>query len=606
MDTTRTEGALARRAVVDGSGAGRVGWTGRGFARPRLGVAALAVSLCATSGGANVLDVMREELERSRKVLAEQPTPVYYLSYEITEDKSAAVNSAFGALTGWSENESRGLDIDLRVGSPEFDNTRELRSGRGGFPNFRTVVQVPLADEGLRTILWHQTDRKYKEALERFTMVQSDEQVSVEADDKSGDFSAEKAERASEDSLAIELDRAAWEDRVRRYSAPFRASPHVFAATASIWADAETRWYVNTEGSAIKTSNAYYRISITASTRAEDGMVLPRTEQFFSLTPEGLPDDETVMATVHQMVSDLAALREAPLVEPYTGPALLSGRASGVFFHEILGHRLEGHRQKGATEGQTFRKMVGESVLPATFSVVFDPTIKRLGDTDLVGAYRYDNQGVKARRVPVIVDGVLTNFLMGRIPIEGFPKSNGHGRKNTGYAPVARQSNLIVEVSETKTRDELKAQLLAMAAKEGKPFGLLFDRIQGGFTITGRSLPNAFNVTPTVVYRINLDGSEELVRGVDLIGTPLTAFSRIVAAGDDLQVFNGTCGAESGPVPVSAVSPSILVSQIEVQKKDKSQTRLPLLAPPGEASSAFGVLGSGSRGGWQGRLGEAR
>ena len=569
---------------------GRYGIVSRDACRLALGV--LGVALIAGSGFADVLDVMREELERSRDVLVEQPTPVYYLSYEITEDKSVAVNSAFGALAGWNENETRGLDIDLRVGSPDFDNTRELRSRRGGLGNLRSIVQVPLEAEGLRTILWYQTDRKYKEALERFTMVQSDEQVSVEAEDKSGDFSVEKAEQASEKSLVIDVDRGVWEERVRRFSAPFLASPHVFAANATIWADAETRWYVNTEGTAIKTSNAYYRISISASTRADDGMVLPRTEQFFSLTAEGLPDDETVMAAVHKMVSDLTALREAPLVEPYTGPALLSGRASGVFFHEILGHRLEGHRQKGATEGQTFRQMVGEAVLPTTFSVVFDPTITRLGGTDLVGAYRFDNQGVKARRVPVIVDGVLTNFLMGRIPIEGFPRSNGHGRKNTGFAPVARQSNLIVEVSETMTRDDLKAQLLAMAKKEGKPFGLLFDRIQGGFAITGRSLPNAFNVTPTVVYRINLDGSEELVRGVDLIGTPLTAFSRIVAAGDDLEVFNGTCGAESGPVPVSAVSPSILVSQIEVQKKAKSQTRLPILSPPGDATSAFGVPGA--------------
>lgn len=536
------------------------------------------------SAAADVLDIMRTELERSQKVLIEQPMPIYYLSYEITENKSVSVNSAFGALTGWNENDIRGLDIDLRVGSPDFDNTRELRSQRRGFPNYGAIVPVPLEDEALRTVLWDQTDRKYKEALERFTLVLSDEQVSIEADDKSGDFSFEKPERATEETAAIDVDRAAWEERVRRYSAPFRESPHVFAANATIWADAETRWFVNTEGSSIKTSKAYYRISISASTRADDGMVLPRTEQFFSLSPEGLADDATVMAAVRKMVGDLQALREAPLVEPYTGPALLSGRASGVFFHEVLGHRLEGHRQKGATEGQTFRKMVGESVLPSAFSVVFDPTIERLGGTDLVGAYRYDNQGVKARRVPVIVDGVLTNFLMGRTPIEGFPKSNGHGRKNTGFAPVARQSNLIVEASETKTRDELKAQLLALAVAEGKPFGLRFDRIQGGFTITGRSLPNVFNVTPTVVYRINLDGSEELVRGVDLIGTPLTAFSGIVAAGDDREVFNGSCGAESGAVPVSVVSPSILISQIEVQKKDRAQTRLPILPPPGDES----------------------
>ena len=568
--------SIPRRAMRNAKGFGR-------FA----GSAALAL-LVAEQAPADVLDVMREELERSRKVLVEQPTPIYYLSYEITEDRSVTVVGAFGALSRWSEGESRALDIDLRVGGPKLDNTRELRSQRRGFANFAQAAPVPLEEEALRTVLWYQTDKTYKEAIERFTQVQTDVQVNVEAQDKAGDFSVETREVAFEDTMEIRVDRAAWEDKVRKYTAPFADSPHIFSGNASIWADAETRWYVNSEGSAIKTSTAFYRLSISALTRAEDGMVLPRSEQFLSFTPEGLPDEETVMAVVHEMVRDLEALREAPLVEPYTGPAILSGRASGVFFHEILGHRLEGHRQKGANEGQTFRKMVGKKLLPTTFSVVFDPTIRRIRDTDLVGAYRYDNQGVKARRVPVIVNGVLTNFLMGRMPIEGFPQSNGHGRKNTGYAPVARQSNLFVEVSETKTREELKAELLAKVAREGKPFGLFFDRIQGGYTITGRSLPQAFTVNPTVVYRVNLDGSEELVRGVDLIGTPLAAFEEIVAAGDDLEVFNGTCGAESGPVPVAAVSPSILVSKIEVQKKNVSQTRLPILPPPGEPSNAFG------------------
>lgn len=571
-----TIASIPRRAMRNAKGFGR-------FA----GSAALAL-LVAEQAPADVLDVMREELERSRKVLVEQPTPIYYLSYEITEDRSVTVGGAFGALSRWSEGESRALDIDLRVGGPKLDNTRELRSQRRGFANFAQAAPVPLEEEALRTVLWYQTDKTYKQAIERFTQVQTDVQVNVAAQDKAGDFSVETREVASEDTMEIRVDRAAWEDKVRKYTAPFADSPHIFSGNASIWADAETRWYVNSEGSAIKTSTAFYRVSISALTRAEDGMVLPRSEQFLSFTPEGLPDEETVMAVVHEMVRDLEALREAPLVEPYTGPAILSGRASGVFFHEILGHRLEGHRQKGANEGQTFRKMVGKKLLPTTFSVFFDPTIRRIRDTDLVGAYRYDNQGVRARRVPVIVNGVLTNFLMGRMPIEGFPKSNGHGRKNTGYAPVARQSNLFVEVSETKTREELKAELLAKVAREGKPFGLFFDRIQGGYTITGRSLPQAFTVNPTVVYRVNLDGSEELVRGVDLIGTPLAAFEEIVAAGDDLEVFNGTCGAESGPVPVAAVSPSILVSKIEVQKKDVSQTRLPILPPPGEPSNAFG------------------
>ena len=190
-----------------------------------------------------------------------------------------------------------------------------------------------------------------------------------------------------------------------------------------------------------------------------------------------------------------------------------------------------------------------------------------------MGAYHFDNEGVRARRVTVVENGVFKNFLMSRSPIEGFPHSNGHGRRQQGFPAVARQSNLIVEVSPPVTRAALKKMLLEQVKKENKPFGLFFDDIQGGFTITQRTIPNAFNVLPIMVYRIYPDGREELVRGVDLIGTPLIAFSRIVAADDQVDVFNGICGAESGSVPVAAASPDILVSQIEVQKKKKSQER---------------------------------
>jgi predicted Zn-dependent protease len=307
---------------------------------------------------------------------------------------------------------------------------------------------------------------------------------------------------------------------------------------------------------------------------------LPLYRSWFATSESGLPDDAAVLKEVGQMIADLHTLKTAPLAEPYTGPAILSGRASGVFFHEIFGHRIEGHRQKQEQEGQTFKKMVNQAVLPDFLSVYFDPTETRSGSVELAGTYLYDNQGVKARRVTAVENGVLRNFLMSRSPIDGFPTSNGHGRKQAGFAPVARQSNLIVVSSKKVSRDELKKMLIETVKKENKPFGLLFDDIEGGFTMTGRTTPNAFNVLPEVVYRVYPDGREEMVRGVDLIGTPLDVFSRIVANDDQIGVFNGICGAESGGVPVGASSPGILVSQIEVQRKDKSQERLPVLPPP--------------------------
>jgi len=281
------------------------------------------------------------------------------------------------------------------------------------------------------------------------------------------------------------------------------------------------------------------------------------------------------------MRKELEGLVAATINEPSVGPALLTGRAAAVFFHEVFGHRAEGHRQKDAAEGQTFAKKVGEPILPSFLSIVDDTTRKKLGSEDLLGYYQFDDEGVPAQSVTLVDHGILKNFEMSRSPLVGFPNSNGHGRRQLGATPVSRQGNLIVESSKTVTNAELRAMLIELIKKQGKPFGLLIDDIAGGFTFTGRGQPQAFQVLPLVVYKVFADGRpDELVRGVDIVGTPLAALTKIVATGDTPEVFNGYCGAESGSVPVSAASPAILTSELEVQKKETSTDRPPILPPP--------------------------
>jgi len=531
-----------------------------------------------------VLEAMKAELERSMQTLKSQPTPPYFLSYEITEDAVVGVNGSFGKIENSTENRHRQLDIDLRVGDYTLDSTHSIRGDfGGGFDRF-SYIEAPMEDDpdALRSVLWYYTDKKYKRAVEQLTKVKTNVEVKVEQEDKSDDFSREAPERQLDEIPPLGVNRRQWEDKIRKYTAPFARYGNIYEAQASFTADRETRWYTNSEGAAVQVSQIFYRLIIYAFTKADDGMELPRYESYASFTPQGLPDDATVLKAVEKMIQDLQALRTAPIVDPYTGPAILSGRASAVFFHEVFGHRIEGHRQKEEEEGQTFKKKVNEKMLPDNFSVFADPTLRHLGKTELVGAYHFDNEGVPARRVTVVDKGVFKSFLMSRSPIEGFPQSNGHGRRQQGFAPVARQSNLIVEVARPLSRQGLKQRLLEEVKKTNKPFGLYFEDIQGGFTITQRTSPNAFNVLPIIVYRVYPDGREELVRGVDLIGTPLTAFSKILAGSDQVGVFNGICGAESGSVPVAAASPEILVEQIEVQKKEKSQERPPLLPPPFE------------------------
>jgi len=553
-----------------------------------LGLGAAGPAAAKPPAAAPVLQAMQQELERSMRALRAQPIPPYFLGYEITETHTVTVRGVFGCITSSQESRNRLLDIDLRVGSYDLDNTHPLR----GRPRFggRMPIRVPLQDDvdAIRSILWYQTDREYRQATEQLTRVQTDVQVKVDPEDKSADFSHEPAEKHREAPIDVKLDRRLWEDKIRRCTAPFASHPEILRANASVSGESRTRWFVSSEGAEIQTSERTVRLVIEAMTKAEDGMELPRYESFSAPHPEGLPSDAEISAVVERMIADLVALRAAPVVEPYTGPAILSGRASGVFFHEVFGHRIEGHRQKDEEEGQTFKKMVGEKLLPATFSVYFDPTLTTYEGRTLVGSYRYDNQGVRAQRVAAVKDGIFGTFLMSRAPIEGFLHSNGHGRRQAGFEPVARQSNLLVEVENPDTPAALTQKLLDLVREQGKPFGLRFEDIQGGFTMTGRTIPNAFNVLPIIVYRVFPDGREELVRGVDLIGTPLTAFSQIVAGGDSVSVFNGVCGAESGFVPVSAASPAILLSQIEVQKKQKAQDRPPILPAPTEPGPPTG------------------
>jgi predicted Zn-dependent protease len=285
------------------------------------------------------------------------------------------------------------------------------------------------------------------------------------------------------------------------------------------------------------------------------------------------------------MSADVKALENAPVLEPYSGPAILSGRAAAVFFHEALGHRVEGTRQRESDSGQTFTHKVGEHILPSFINVVDDPTLTKYsqlpGPIELMGAYQFDDEGIRAERVDVASKGVLHGFLMSRTPVRSFSASNGHGRAEPGQIPVGRQGNLIVTSDKSVPRERLRKMLIDEVKKRKKPYGLLFGDVEGGYTLTHRFVAQVFQVFPLMVWRIYPDGRpDELVRGAELVGTPLVTLGKIEAAGDDPQVFNGYCGAESGYIPVSAVAPSLLISEMEVQKKARSYDRPPLLSPP--------------------------
>jgi predicted Zn-dependent protease len=529
-----------------------------------------------------LLPAMKAELERSMKTLGSQDPPAYYIGYTLTDTERVTVSGSNSALLNSDFNRNRWLEISVRTGSYNLDNTHKVDGKQP--PSGGPGTNAPLDDdpEVLRRAIWLETDKQYRAAAEALIKIKTGKEVKVQTEEgQAPDFSREKPQVFTGPWVSFSLDRKPWEQRVRDYTAYFRQSTAIINSIVTFTAQAQNVLQLTSEGTQLQFGQIRYRLELFIQGKAGDGMDINRYYNFDWVDPVDAPDDKAVLAAAGQLRKEMEGLVASPLNDPTVGPALLTGRAAAVFFHEVFGHRAEGHRQKDVNEGQTFAKKVDQQILPEFLTVVDDPTSKRLAKQDLLGYYQYDDEGVIAERVTLVDHGVLKNFEMSRSPLKDFPHSNGHGRRQLGAEPVSRQGNLIVESNKAVTNAELRAKLIELIKQQNKPYGLLIDDIAGGFTFTGRGQPQAFQVEPLVVYKVFPDGRpDELVRGVDIVGTPLAALTKIVATGDTPEVFNGYCGAESGYVPVSASAPAILTSELEVQKKQSSTDRPPILPPP--------------------------
>src|SRR5580658_7617474 len=317
-----------------------------------------------------LLDAMTTELHRAFTSLGKpgpgQPEPdkqlpPYFLSYSVSDASYVGIRAQYGALVDSAANHVRVADVQVRLGSPKLDNTHGTH--RGSAIN---SMEIPLTDdrEALERTLWLATNTGYGSALDNFLRVKTESQVRAKEEDTSPDFSQE-APQTYIGTLAppVVVDRAAWAQRIKALSKIFREFPDVYQNVVMMTAQNETDYFSSSEGSQVVTPHMQARIEVFAVTRADDGMDMFRAQTFEAETADGLPAQPELEAAIRELGKSLEALRKAPVTEPFDGPAILSGRAAAVFFHEVLGHRLEGQRQRGDEEGQTFTKDIGKPIL---------------------------------------------------------------------------------------------------------------------------------------------------------------------------------------------------------------------------------------------------
>ena len=556
---------------------------------PILLICTLLIPVQAKQIQSPVLNTLEQELNREFKQLKKAKPPVYFMSYQITERDNFYLSATLGTINYEKTVNEAYLDVDVRVGSPELDNTRKIKlidmdrlsnnSNKNPF-----LIKVSLTnDKALKNTLWLTTDLAAKAAQEQYLKVVNNTKTASTRNDNSADFSKtpKKPSKYIANMPEIKIDVPQLKKEMKELSSLMKGYDFIYASSMDFDLIRETNYFVNSEGTKIKEPRVLIRLNYQINSRNKDGMQLSRTNSYDGITMADLPGQEKIKQDILKSIEELKQLQNAPSADTFHGPVILKNRAAGVFFHEILGHRVEGHRQKDDDFGQTFTQKVGKQIVSPIITVYDDPTMTHFKNTPLRGHYLYDDEGTPAQKAMMVENGILKGFLMGRSPIKNFPNSNGHGRKSYGRKVVSRMGVTVVKAQNQIPYEELVKKLKEEIKRQNKPYGLIIDDISGGFTNTDTYSPQSFKVQPLLVYKVFPDDRpNELIRGADIVGTPLTSFNKIIAAADDDALFNGTCGAESGWVPVSAIAPSMLISELEVEKVNKTYENLPILPPP--------------------------
>lgn len=538
-------------------------------------------------GQDSLLRILQHELGKINQTLNKQEQPPYFIDFRLNELKTTVLQYSSGNLARCeTDNHNRVLSIGLRIGSYKEDNTSSQTDMEGSDQGLQNITcQLPLDNDSLAIgqIIRKDVDLAYKNALQQFKALQTNKNIESKKE-KAPAFSLEEVSRYYEPPIEMnmgqkELD--SWKKTLKEIASLIARDTNIVISEVVLGISNERIYYINNEGTSIVQNRPQYQIQFFAGIRTLDDNIAPLFKSYVVNNLKAFPSFETMVADIKEMTNHLNALRNAPLAEPYAGPSIFSNEAAGVIFHEIFGHRIEGQRLRNEYDGQTFLDKQGKKIIDSGLSILFDPTLNEFEGKPLFGSYKYDDQGVKSQPVTIVNKGILEDFLMSRTPIKNHEKSNGHGRAQAGMAPFSRQSNLIVKFAQGETDANLRKMLIRESKKQGKAYGYFIKEVYGGFTNTMVFSPQVFNILPTMVYRVYTDGRpDELVRGVNFIGTPLTVFSEIIANGNQYGIFNGFCGAESGSVPVSTVCPQLLIKKIETQKVPETKLWFPSIERP--------------------------
>jgi TldD protein len=505
--------------------------------------------------------VLQAELRRNMaRLRLPNREPPYYLAYWLLGFEEISLESQLGAIVNRDVNRGRRLRVELRVGTPELDNSHTRSMGGALFSADEGLANAPrdTHPRALERSLWLLTDGAYREALEAFDQKQTQRSSQVELELRPLDFSPAKVtgihgQAPAELPAVDELERA-----IVSASKLFRQFPAVHQGSVSVDAWRIERTLVASDGSWGKEPALVVEFTIRCEGQAADGMPLVQTSVFHGV--DALPELNDRVLKLGQELTELSVAEVAP---DYSGPVLFLGAAAPQLVYDLVASALSGapSEQEGA-----FARKLGKRVLPESFDLFDDPTQTSFEGQWLAGSYLMDDEGVPSRRVDLVEHGRLRSLLMSRAPTVELPHSNGHGRSGLGSWANGAIGNLFVATPSRLSDRDLAARLLRVVRAEGGDYGLVIERLESrGFASQGVAPP-----PPERVFKLYPDGRRVLVRGGEFREMNVRDLRDILAAGSRSSVHNVMVGTSGYPVPSSVVAPGLLFEQVELTKPKRS------------------------------------
>ncbi len=340
-----------------------------------------------------VMRAMKDELARSLTLQIPSLEKPYYIDYAVDELRVFSATASLGGVIGSEENFVSLPRVQVRVGSYDFDNTNFLGS------NFGFQSRLPSDDDYnvIRRLLWLDTDRVYKSAVEAISRKRA-ALKSLTQNETLADFEKLPPVVLNQPGRLSSVNFPDWIARIKRVSSVFGEYANIRSSYVTFYSSSGAHRFVSSEGSAVREPEGVSSVRISASAQAADGMLVHDGEILTALDLADLPNETVIKAKATEAARNAVALAAAPMGETYSGPVLFEGTAGSQIMAEVLGRNLALSRkpvgQSGSAPASELEGRQGVRILPEMFDVVDDPLQKEFAGHKLLGTYAVDEEGV--------------------------------------------------------------------------------------------------------------------------------------------------------------------------------------------------------------------